>query len=209
MLTGVICPLLPPNCQSSYNVLTCTVCNPGYLLLDSTNCYSQNITNCPAGSLPYNDSNLKTSYCKPLPIRNCQSINKLSAVCDSCFTDYQLLNGICLKTTIITPCVKGVCDCSKGYLFNDFCYVIPLNNCLFSYNNFICDVCADKYTLDGNDCAPLLKANDPGCIELDETKTVCKTCKITYVMNPSNLCVFNFQICSQKNCQQSDCPANF
>lgn len=68
------CYLKPENCKESDVYRECLRCSQGFTLLNGR-CYTQNIQNCPLGSLPLGN------YCQPLRAQNCQRSSGTNQIC--------------------------------------------------------------------------------------------------------------------------------
>ena len=102
----------------------CTRCEPNYELFKGK-CYTEDIRNCPPGSLP----NPRGNFCLPFGAKNCITSN--NGICTSCEPGYLEVNGRCVNVTSSQPCSEGseVQCCRRGIIWKGTCYEIAVSNC--------------------------------------------------------------------------------
>jgi len=76
------CLKMVANCISATNVNYCDHCAPGYVLVSYSNCFSTQVANCSAGSLPRTVNGV--SYCQVYTIYNCITLSTAGNSCLSC-----------------------------------------------------------------------------------------------------------------------------
>lgn len=179
----VNCPYACLNCT---NITTCSLCSPGYSLLN--------------GSCTINPCDSGCSLC---------TINKTCIQCDAYST--LTINNTCISSCAIANCARclngsSFCElCNEGfsvYSWNRKCIASPILHCVaaydFSQQEFLCSSCAHGFvpTSDGLACVPMCSVAD--CLNCPNS-TVCLACRSGFRFSANQTsCVLN--TCLVSNC---------
>lgn len=143
-LISARCYLKPDNCAIVDQFRQCLACNSGFQLFKGK-CYSNQIQNCPMGSLPgyLPDSPIPGAVlCQPLRAQNCpQTSSDINKICLNCDPGYTLLNGRCLNIISNISCPSNSCTCTNGFIFNQACYKIQIDKCTILRDPVYCQAC--------------------------------------------------------------------
>lgn len=193
-----------PNCESTTDINTCTSCKSGYVLIRYSNCFSQNISNCPMGSLPRNVNGV--SFCQQFDVLNCNNTSPDGLYCIQCNQGFTSINGRCFIVSNTINCPSGSCNCQGGYYFGDNCYMTQISNCLKTSDNIYCDLCNDLFYASRGVCTKFIKNSDINCNVLAADGITCAGCVLNYFLNSDFICTKTFQLCLN-GC--TSCPVGF
>lgn len=192
MLIDSRCYLKPENCELSDKNRQCLTCKAGFTLVRGK-CYTQQIQNCPKGSLPI------SGYCQPLRAQNCQRVFGDDKICDACDPGYSLINGRCLRVTGSAPCANNRCSCNGGFIFEQNCYQIRIDKCTINRDAIYCAACERGFVAIDGICLEPVKQDDINCNVKAPRSDYCTGCNQDYFLNIDAFCYRNFNI--------TDCPS--
>lgn len=113
------CLPIPDFCASVDPNRRCLKCQSGYKLYLGA-CFSENLANCPLGTLP----NRVDLFCQKVGPQNC-IVDPTTNLCGQCNAGFTPVNGRCLKVLNVPtscPIAQANSCCPKGFVFNNLCY---------------------------------------------------------------------------------------
>jgi len=155
----------------------------------------------------------------------CNTFDKASGDCLTCFLGYDVLNGSCVYSPSNTanPADLGCGSwdwknqkclaCSDKWAFNSNNVCVPVSDqCAASDKAGLCTACYKGYDLTNGQCLFSLSNNakpaDSGCGTWDWDKQVCLSCSVAWVFNDKNVCVPVSDQC-QAHADNGDCTKCF
>lgn len=221
ILYGDICwsiTLRNPFC-SSFTLITCTACNPGFYL---------NKGICELGNALCATYDSNTGYCLTCTANNTlqnglclvnigclTTATNGSGLCLTCPAQYALFNGLCISRISLNPyCLtfSGVTctTCQNNYYLGAGGICTALNSLCATYDmqTGACLSCPTGYTLIGFACWSLIVQN-PHCQTF--SGTTCNTCFPGYYLN-NGVCIIANQYCATYSMTTGaclTCPAGY
>ncbi|ELP92031.1 protein serine/threonine kinase, putative [Entamoeba invadens IP1] len=167
------------SCPSSY-ILQDHICLPEAFYSDS--CLRLNAKYC--SLCPTNYFHSSENYCKQCPLNSISCANTTHVF--ECSSGYFLFQNQCKKISEISNCQKtndfGCALCYDGFaLINSLCVSCSdlCQQCHFSDEHEICDLCELNYVIDNFECYPLSSIQK--CSEADGEK--CTKCETGYTLS--------------------------
>lgn len=154
------------------------------------------------GSLPRRLPSTNQGYCQKFELQKCLTPSDDISYCKVCYNEYFNLNGVCTNLTNQIPCPDNTCQC-QYYYKDGICYQFDIDGCILSKDKLYCDLCNDTLVAVSGRCFEPVKISDIHCNVLELNRDICTGCNFNYLLDPNNICVKRFNLCSdpKRSCE--------
>lgn len=91
-------------------------------------------------------------------------------------------------------CPSNTCTCQNGYIYNQNCYQISIDQCTITTNPLYCSACEQGFLAIDGICLVPVKIDDVNCNVKAPLSDYCTGCNQDYVLNTDAFCVKNFNL---------------